>query len=370
MSFRNLLVCAALAAALPVLPAHAQAPAAQGKATKPADQAKAPTLAIGDAAPALAVAKWVKGAPVERFEKGKVYLVEFWATWCGPCIASMPHLTELQKKYKDQGLTIVAVSSADSHGNTLEKVEAMVKDKADGMGYAVAWDDERKTNEAFMKAAGQGGIPCSFLVDGNGKIAYIGHPMRIDATLELVVSGKHDIQALTAAAKKAKENEAKARDIQMNLNKAAGAKDWESAVKACDDLLALDADTYDGAAAAKFQILATELKDLDRAYAWAKTALEGACKDSENALNAMAWLIVDPETELARRDADLAVKLAQRAAELTQEKNAAVLDTLARAWFTKGDAKKAVEVQRKAVALDAKLKPALDEYEKALGKSN
>src|SRR5213078_3372942 len=117
-------------------------------------------LSVGDRAPELHIAKWVKGEPITGYEKGRVYVVEFWATWCGPCIASMPHLSALQKEYKGKA-TFIGVTSVDKHGNTLEKVEKMVADKGETMGYTVAWDNDRATNEAFMEASGQGGIPCS-----------------------------------------------------------------------------------------------------------------------------------------------------------------------------------------------------------------
>ncbi len=358
MLLRTALVCAAFFAALPNTPALAQTPAQ----TKPA------TLGVGDPAPALAINKWVKGSPVASFEKGKTYIVEFWAPWCGPCIAGMPHLSELQKKYADKGLTIIGVSSEDSRKNSLDKVEAMVKDKGDTMSYTVAWDDSRKTNAAYMAAAQQNGIPCCFLVDGNGKIAYIGHPARIDSILETVVAGKHDMQKLADTAKKAKELEVKGTVLRGDLNKAAQAKDWEAAIKSCEELIALDASEYGGFAIAKFQILANEIGDMDRAHKWAKDALEGVLKDEAELLNGLAWTMVDPEAKFDKRDPDLALKIAQRAAELTKEGNPSILDTLARAWFTKGDAAKAVEFQKKAIAIDPKMNESLKEYEEALAK--
>ncbi|MEH3114366.1 TlpA family protein disulfide reductase [Pedobacter terrae] len=65
-----------------------------------AQQSVKPTLNIGDQAPALKYAKWVQGAnPISELAPDKTYVLEFWATWCAPCIAAMPHLSGLSKKY-------------------------------------------------------------------------------------------------------------------------------------------------------------------------------------------------------------------------------------------------------------------------------
>ena len=64
-------------------------------------------LKVGDPAPKLQVGKWVQGDPVKEFDKSKAYIVEFWATWCGPCRVSIPHLNEVHKKYKDKGLIVI-----------------------------------------------------------------------------------------------------------------------------------------------------------------------------------------------------------------------------------------------------------------------
>src|SRR6516162_2697418 len=68
-----------------------------------------PTLKIGDPAPKLQSGKYVQGEAVKEFQKGKAYIVEFWATWCGPCRISIPHLNETYEKYKDKGLIVIGM---------------------------------------------------------------------------------------------------------------------------------------------------------------------------------------------------------------------------------------------------------------------
>jgi thiol-disulfide isomerase/thioredoxin len=64
-------------------------------------------LRIGDPAPKLQVAKWVQGDPVKAFDTNHVYIVEFWATWDGPCRGSIPHLNDLSQKFKDRGIITI-----------------------------------------------------------------------------------------------------------------------------------------------------------------------------------------------------------------------------------------------------------------------
>jgi thiol-disulfide isomerase/thioredoxin len=164
---------------------------AQAQDPKPAkDEPKKPetTLKVGDTAPTLKVTKWLQGTEVKSFTKDQVYVVEFWATWCGPCIVMMPHMGELQAEYKGKA-TFIGFSAKDAN-NPEEKVAAMVAKRGPKLGYTFVYADDKGTYDAYMKAAGRNGIPCCFVVGKDGKIAYIGHPMYLDVVLPKVVAGK------------------------------------------------------------------------------------------------------------------------------------------------------------------------------------
>src|ERR1051326_7331139 len=149
-----------------------------------------PTLKVGDPAPKIQNGKYVQGEPVKELKEGKTYLVEFWATWCGRCRVSIPHLNEIHNKYKEQGLVVIGQ-------DCWERDEALVGPFVEKMGekmtYRVALDDKTENTKGkmadnWMAAAGRNGIPSAFLVDKKGKIAWIGHPMELkDKTIEAVL---------------------------------------------------------------------------------------------------------------------------------------------------------------------------------------
>lgn len=159
--------------------------------TTPSHAEPVPLGRLGCDAPKLEGLEWVKGDPVEM-KNGSIYVVEFWATWCGPCIKGIPHLTELQETYRDKNVTVIGVSN-----ETNGKVRPFVKKQGDNMAYTVAIDAGGKMSEGYMKAFKQNGIPHAFIVDQTGKIAWHGHPMAMDESLEKIVSGTYDLEATT-----------------------------------------------------------------------------------------------------------------------------------------------------------------------------
>ena len=148
-----------------------------------------PALLPGGTAPKVTVASWIKGsAPA----KPGLHVVEFWATWCGPCKTSIPHLTELSHKYKGK-VDFYGISVYERMKNIPEAVADFVKAMGDKMDYNVAIDSTGKEMaKNWMEAAEQHGIPTAFIVDASDKVLWIGHPMLIDEPLEKAIAGKLD----------------------------------------------------------------------------------------------------------------------------------------------------------------------------------
>src|SRR5262249_29397447 len=98
--------------------------------------------------------------------------------------------------YKDKGVTVIGYSAQDP-SNTEQQVAAFVKKRGPKLGYTFAFGEDRKTWDAWMRAAGRKGIPCTFVVDRDGRIAYIGHPTYLGVVLPWV-SGGANPQAISA----------------------------------------------------------------------------------------------------------------------------------------------------------------------------
>jgi thiol-disulfide isomerase/thioredoxin len=357
------------------------------KAEKKKDQPKdeGPTLFVGDKAPEIQVGKWVKGDAVTGFEKGTPYVVEFWATWCPPCRESIPHLTELAHKHKDAGLKVVGVSIWE---NDQDAVEPFVEKMGDKMDYVVATDklpeyDSSDKNAArraassgtmavnWMNAAGRNGIPTAFIVNREGRIAWIGHPMRMDEPLEKIIKGEWDLEKEAQKARKTATGEKNREKAFQDFQAAAQAGKLDKQSEAAVAMVESEHPQAMAAVQATLSMYLAEEQEYDAGYAFAKKVMEKGGNESAEVLNAIAWTIVDPETEdrIQNKDLDLALRAAKRADELAKSKEPHIIDTLAKVHHLKGDLKKAIELQKKAVDLsggtqwEEELKQRLEEYE-------
>jgi thiol-disulfide isomerase/thioredoxin len=307
----------------------------------------ASALEVGDAAPALTVKSFVKGKPVPaKLASNQTYVVEFWATWCGPCKTSIPHLTELQKQ--NPKVNFIGVSILEQDQSLVKPFVAQMGAK---MGYTVAMDtalgDKGFMAKNWFDAAGEDGIPTAFIVK-NGKIAWIGHPMGMEEPLKKIQAGTWDIKATRA---KRIEEKMKAKQMLVVQEKATPflqQKQFDKALDVIDTGIKETPSLESNLGKMKLNLLLM-LNKTEEAATYADHLVSDIFKDPMS-LNDFAWGIVNPN--IKKKVTELypaAHKAALKAVELTNNKEMDILDTLAWTYFVSGDVAKAIEIETKLV---------------------
>jgi thiol-disulfide isomerase/thioredoxin len=155
--------------------------------------------------PPIKVQAWVKGKPITGFENGKVYVLDFWATWCGGCIASFPHISAVAQKYKDK-VSFLSVDSYEDVGENKETdavslvTEFLKTPRGQKLKLDVCIDGPNKTMyNTWINTLRRNGFPTTFIIDQEGKIAWIDVNLdHLDWALGQVLAKKWDRQKAAA----------------------------------------------------------------------------------------------------------------------------------------------------------------------------
>lgn len=340
-------------------------------------------LTVGMPAPRLAADQWLRGDPVPAFEPGKAYVVEFWATWCPPCLAAMGHLDELAKKYRADGLTVVAVTTADDRGNTPEAVANFLAGRGKDLDFVFARCDKSDLERAYLVASGNMGLPATFVVDRAGAVAYIGHPGDLDDVLPKVLAGtwkgQEDVRALKAeeaeldvilekVPRAAEAAQARAGGGGPLAAAMVGRAVERAAGETADDLDRYAARHPGRAAKPLFRLTRAQVLLQAKRLADAKTATEGVLDEAArqrnaNLLQTVVRLWTDLRLNPERKYPEIPVRAADELLKSEGEGSATALWTAAGAYRFAGDKAKAEAYGLKAVALipDPRQRKAMEE---------
>ena len=323
-------------------------------------------LKVGDPAPATRPETMLQGEAVKEFKKGEVYVFECWASWCGPCIAAIPHLNELHRKMGKKGVVITGVNVWESERDaaSAQRAKDFLKAQGDKMSYRVALGGKAFIKD-WLEAAEVNGIPHAFVV-AEGKIAWTGHPGQLTAEMLGDILTGTPLAAAPPIADKIPQRrlskpavpagtapndpEMAAAQAKLDaLSEAMRARDWDAAEKALP-----------AAAAVLPKQEGQELRDSIEAqiglargnpakfYAQLQKLADEEFDDPE-ALNEIAWRLLTMKAFAQNPNLALAEKCAVQSVKLTKEEHPDKLDTLARLRWLQGKKEEAIRLQIKSV---------------------
>ena len=345
-------------------------------------------LGIGSKAPNVDIEYWISNndglyEEIKEFEPGKIYVIDFWSSQFLPSIRMMPVMALLQEKYADEDVQIISVSDQD-----IDTVQQFLETRLPGdkekrsfgdltNSYCLTADPDRSTHKDYFEAAGQTGIPVSFLIGKTGEIEWIGHPGEIEKALKGVIAGDWDREEAkkeNAKRKKLIEDAQKAgmkvAGIIQKVRTMINDDEEDAAIDLLneaveDEELELFADKIDFLKMTLLvqrnsERLNRELQDFIKRY-----------EEDPTAVNNMVWTIY--ERYEAKGDVDEAVLETclegSKQAVKGLPDSPALLDTLAHfTYLVEEDLDKAIELQAKAVELgedrEEDLRPFLEELQK------
>lgn len=304
---------------------------------------------------------WVKGEPRAQFEPGKVFVFDFFETTCGHCKEYAPLIARLAREYGPRGFEFVAITGEDP-----AKVRAWLGQagKAEETPYSVVSDGDRSALATLQGGTFRSFNP-RFFVAKDGIILWHGHPKEAEPVLAAIAAGTWDpaavrekfvVESVAARAKNLLDAVARECDSSGDWTPMFGAIE---AVKAAVPERASQYDTQ------RFVIMIGLADMPDAGYEFGRQ-VAARYPDDMVALRSLArGALQSPYAK--RRDLDFGLEMALAADRLAKGEDARAADTVALAWFSKGDRERAISNGERAVRLEKDPK-ARAQYERALAK--
>lgn len=322
-------------------------------------------LTVGSKAPALDIEVWFTDREGEfeqitQFEPGKIYLIDFWATWSAVSKSWMVTYADLQDRYFEDRLQIIRVSVEEEEA-VVNFLETSVKDQPEtiyaewALGYCVTTDPDRSVYEDYVVAAQQRNFPVVFIVGRTGHIEWLGSPSKVMQPLKKIVADKWDRESFGAKLLAEQWTNKMASEIsELMLN-----GETEAALKLINKMVAEAPDSKIKTEMAKLRLeILLRMDGPGLAQAFKEVAADLA-EDSYQ-LNKIAWSIVTHQMRGKEIGADLlkeAAEASRKAVQLARGEEddrqlGMILDTQAHLVFLQGDLEKALELQTEASQLN------------------
>ena len=323
-------------------------------------------LKVGDPAPATRPESMLQGEAVKEFKKGEIYVFECWASWCGPCVAAIPHLDDLHKKMGKKGVVITGVNvwEAERDAASAQRAKDFLKAQGDKMSYRVAVGGKAFVKD-WLEAAEVNGIPHAFVV-AEGKIAWMGHPIELTAEMlgdiltgtplaaaapivEKIPSRRPGKPAVPASTAPGDAEMAAAQAKLDALTEAMRDRDWDAVEKALPAAAGVmpKKEGQELRESVEAQI-GLARGDPTKFYAQLARLADEEFDDAE-VMNEIAWRLLTMKAFAQNPNLALAEKCAVQAVKLTKETHADKLDTLSRLLWLQGKKEEALRWQIKSV---------------------
>lgn len=290
-------------------------------ATAVADRSAIP----GKRAPDLDRVRWIHGEPVAKFETGRVYVLEFWSTWCGACVEPIDHLNELARRHESD-VTFVAVhiwqrESAPKPAEFLAGRRTAAKPVWE---FSVAEDVDSAIAKTWMDATENGGLPTAMIVDRKSNLAWFGHSKDLDEPLRTIVKRTFDVRRGVAEMNRKIAVGRKASESGQAIEKG----NYEQGMTLMLEAFHMDPETVAEWVPSTYGHLLHASQSPTTAATFVRTVLDTEEGRNANLMVGFARMILNFRSS-GMCDLNLALELAEKANVMTNSNNPNILSTLA-----------------------------------------